>query len=521
MADYHSSEIVANLPASITDVVESWARSSPNHPALTEASDTWTYSALAEVMRETRTWLKNAGVRSGDRVMIVCENCRALIALFLATVSMEAWPVLVNAQLSAREIEQIREHSGARCVLYTSASSLLANEHAKRCGAVPVFLERLGQISVGPLNESIAPELVEAEVHDRVAAMIYTSGTTGQPKGVMLTHRNLLFIAAVSAKIRSLTPEDRLYAILPMSHAVGLSVVLLGTLLSGATLYLAARFDPMAARTVIEKERITVLLGVPSMFGQFLQYAKLRKLQSLHFPALRIISSSGAPLDLATKQATEKLFGLSLHNGYGITECSPTIAQTRVETPRSDISVGQFLPGVEAKFVGPDKKEVALGEVGELWLRGPNIMKGYYRAPELTATAIDARGWFNTRDLARLVDGNLFVVGRTKELIVRSGFNVYPAEVEAVLNAHSAVVRSAVIGRLIRADEEILAFVEISPGSQVTTMELAEHAARHLATYKRPSRIVLVSTMPVTPTGKIAKNELAKMILEHQETLPV
>jgi acyl-CoA synthetase (AMP-forming)/AMP-acid ligase II len=203
---------------------------------------------------------------------------------------------------------------------------------------------------------------------------------------------------------------------------------------------------------------------------------------------------------------------MPLHNGYGITECSPTIAQTRVETPRTDTSVGRFLPGVEAKFIGPNQEEVATGEVGELWLRGPNIMKGYYRAPEATAAAINADGWFNTRDLACLNDGHLFVVGRTKELIVRSGFNVYPVEVEAVLNAHSAVVRSAVIGRSIDGDEEILAFVQTLPQSNVTTAELAEHAARHLAPYKRPSQILLVSDMPLTPTGKVAKNELAKKV---------
>jgi len=517
MSDFQIRQLLETLPKRICDVVKPGTEGSPDHPAIVEGEVTWSYAQLRSAIAETRGWLLESGVRPGDRVMIVCENCRAIVAILLAAVSMDAWPVLVNAQLSPREIEQIRDHCGARRIVYTTGSSPQANEHAKGFGAIPVSLGSLGQISLGPLNESTDPEPVEAEIHNRVAAMIYTSGTTGQPKGVMLTHQNLLFIAAVSARIRSLIPEDRLYGILPMSHAVGLSVVLLGTLLSGATLYLAARFDPMTARTVIEKDRITVLLGVPSMFGQFLQYAKLRRLQSLQFPALRIISSSGAPLDLATKQATERLFGMPLHNGYGITECSPTIAQTRVETPPSDVSVGEFLPGVESKFLGANGEEVALGEVGELWLRGPNIMKGYYRAPEATAAAIDSNGWFNTRDLARQEDGNLFVVGRTKELIVRSGFNVYPVEVEAVLNAHSTVARSAVIGRSVRGDEEVLAFVEAVPGSKVTTMELAQHAARYLASYKRPSKIVLVSAMPLTPTGKVAKNELAKMISEDPE----
>ena len=224
-----------------------------------------------------------------------------------------------------------------------------------------------------------------------------------------------------------------------MSHVVGFSVVLLGTLLSGGTLYLSPRFDPMTARMTLEKHGLTVVLGTPAMFALFLEFAKLKGITSLKLPSLRIISASGAPLQPGLKAAVEKLFGLVLHNGYGITECSPTIAQTRVEAPRQDISVGPVFPGVEVKIVGPDQRPVDKGDVGELWVRGPNVMKGYYRAPEETASAINGELWFNTRDLARLEDGNLFIVGRTKELIVRRGFNIYPAEVEAVLNAHPAV----------------------------------------------------------------------------------
>ena len=248
------------------------------------------------------------------------------------------------------------------------------------------------------------------------------------------------------------------------------------------------------------------------MFSLLLQYAKLRGIESLKLPNLRIISSSGAPLHPAIKSEIESLFGMVLHNGYGVTECSPTIAQTRIEAPRSDISVGPVFPGVEIKLVGRDRKPVAEGEVGELWVGGPSIMKGYYRAPEETAAAIDADGWFNTRDLARLEDGNLFIVGRTKELIVRFGFNVYPAEVEAVLNAHPGVVQSAVIGRSIEGNEEVVAFVQLIPDSSVTATELAEYAARNLSPYKRPSQVLIVPAMPVTPTGKVIKDELTKII---------
>jgi long-chain acyl-CoA synthetase len=197
-----------------------------------------------------------------------------------------------------------------------------------------------------------------------------------------------------------------------------------------------------------------------------------------------------------------------------VTECSPTVAQARVDEPRSDLSVGRVLPGVEIALMGKDGKHVPDGEVGELWVRGPNVAKGYYRAPEETAAAISAEGWFNTRDLARLEAGNLFIVGRTKELIVRFGENVYPAEVEAVLNAHPSVARSAVIGRNVQGlegGEEVVAFVELSPGSPATTAELTDYAARNLAPYKRPSHFVLVDAMPVTPTGKVKKEELTKL----------
>lgn len=504
-------EILSRLPARISDVVQPWADRSPAHPALVESSGTWSYAELASTIAATRAWLADSGVRPGDRVMIVCENCRAFVAIFLALAALDAWPVLVNARLSAREIDEVRAHSGARRVIYMTSASPHATAHAKRHGAQIGEVLNLGSIGVSPLNDNTKAEAIAPDTAQRVAALIYTSGTTGVPKGVMLTHRNLLFIAAVSAKIRSLAPEDRLYGILPMSHAVGLSVVLLGTLLSGATLYLSSRFDPMTARTTIEKDQLTVVLGVPAMFAQLLQYAELRGLKSLNFPSLRIISSSGAPLQLPTKIATENLFGMALHNGYGITECSPTIAQTRVETPRSDTSVGPVFPGVEVKLETSDGKPVPAGEVGQLYVRGPSIMKGYYRAPEETAAAIDAEGWFNTRDLARFEGENLFIVGRTKDVIIRSGFNVYPAEVEAVLNAHPAVAQSAVIGRTTKVDEEILAFVQPTSGLHPTAVDLAEYAAKHLAAYKRPSRILLVSTMPMTASGKIAKSDLGKI----------
>jgi long-chain acyl-CoA synthetase len=508
------SPVLANVAPAlrISDVVKAWADRLPDHKAVVDPNGGWTYRELEEIITQTADWLCGAGVRAGDRVTIVGENCREFAAVLLAVGSLDAWPVPVNAHLSGREVDAVRDHCGARRIVYTTSASVHATEHARRHGALVEQVGDLGQVGLGPLNENVQPEPIDADIGSRVAALIYTSGSTGLPKGVMLTHDNLLFSARGAAKIRSLNPEDRLYGILPLSHIVGLSIVFLGTLLSGAMIYLEPRFDPMTARVTLERERITVMLGVPSMFSQFLQYAKLRELQSLSLPSLRIISCSGAPLPPAIKSSVESLFGLPLHHGYGITECSPNIAQVRLDVPpRKDNSVGPMFPGVEARLVGPDHQPVAAGEVGELWVRGPNIMKGYYRAPDETAAAIDAEGWFNTRDLARFEDGNLFIVGRTKDLIIRSGFNVYPAEVEAVLNAHPAVAQSAVIGRTMQGDEELLAFIQLSPGAHLAEADLAEYTAKHLAPYKRPSHIVLVSTMPMTPSGKIAKADLSKI----------
>lgn len=505
---------VNNFPERISDVINRWVEQSPNHPALIEVSGTWSYRELAAAISEAKQWLRDLGVRPGDRVMLVFENCRAFVAILLASSSLDAWPVLVSTHLSGRELDEIRDHCRPRRVIYFTTASRQASEHAKRHGADVVDAGSLGSLAVGKLDSNVEPEPIDSEVPERVAALIYTSGTTGLPKGVMLTHRNLLFVASLSAKIRGLTSEDRMYGVLPMSHAVGLSVVLLGSLISGATLYLSPRFDPFSAITTIEKERLTVLLGAPSLFSLLLEYSKLRGLRSLRFPALKIISSSGAPLQPVLKSQVEELFGLTLYNGYGVTECSPNISQAVIGEHRTDTSVGRPLPGIELQLVGADQKPVGDGEVGELWVRGPNVMKGYYRAPEETAAAINPDGWFNTRDLARLKDGYLFIEGRTKELIIRFGLNVYPAEVEAVLNSHPAVARSAVVGRTVAGTaggEEVIAFVQPKSETVVQEAEIALYAAQHLAPYKRPSHILIVPDMPITTTGKVVKGELSKL----------
>jgi acyl-CoA synthetase (AMP-forming)/AMP-acid ligase II len=507
-ADIGVPQLLARLPERICDVVAPWVDRTPDRPALVDGTGVWTYVELAAAFRAARDWLAASGVRPGDRVLIVSENCRAIAATILAVAGLDAWPVLVNARLAERDIDAIAGHCRPRLAVYAIAASPQARAHAERGGATAVDVPGLGRLGVGPRDDDCVPEPVASDPAERVAVLIYTSGSTGQPKGVMLTNRNLLFMAAMSGEIRKLGEADRMAGLLPVSAIVGLSVVLLGTLMHGAVLQMMTRFNPAEFIRALADDGISIVLGTPAMLGLLLDYTRQKGVARLRAPRLRILSVSGAPLDPAIKAAGEHLFGIDLHHGYGITECGPTIAQIRPERPRADCSVGPLLPGVEARVFGKDGAPVADGEVGVLHVRGPNVMRGYYRAPEETADVLDDDGWFDTKDLVRFEDGNLFVVGRAKELIIRFGFNVYPAEIEAVLNTHPSVLQSAVVGRAVEGNEEVIAFVQPAAAATLTTRELADYAAVRLASYKQPTTYVLIDTMPTTPNGKILKREL-------------
>ena len=494
--------LLAALPERISAIVRQRAALAPHAPALHQDSRAWSYFELAAAVDAHALLLRRLGVRAGDRVMVVGENCFAQVALIFAAAELDAWIVNVNARLSNAEVANIRRHCGARRVLYTVAASPEALKHAIGDGA-----EAHGDLMAGSMNEQCTPEPVEAG-NGQVAALIYTTGTTGHPKGVMLTHRNLLFIAAVSSSLRGLAPEDRAYGVLPISHVYGLASVMLGTLYAGACLYLSPRFSNTAMLRAITGDKLTILQGVPAMYARLLELAPAG-------PApltsnLRFIYAGGSPLDPVLKRQVESLLGLPLHNGYGMTESSPTISQTRLDAPRADTSVGSVIPGVEVRIVDAGGADVAQGEAGELWVRGPNVMKGYYREPAMTAATTRPGGWLNTGDMARQDDtGALFIVGRTKELIIRSGFNVYPLEVETVLNAHPGVIQSAVVGRLVAGgNEQVVAFVEADRDHPPSPEELHHHLARQLSAYKCPSEIVIMAALPAAATGKILKGQL-------------
>jgi long-chain acyl-CoA synthetase len=251
--------------------------------------------------------------------------------------------------------------------------------------------------------------------------------------------------------------------------------------------------------------------GVPAMFARLLE---LLGPDPGRLPSnLRFAYAGGSPLDPSLKRRVEDLLGIPLHNGYGLTEAAPTVSQTRLDAPRADTSVGLPIPGVDVRIVDRSGHDVAAVAPGALLVRGPNVMQGYYKDRAATDACLDADGWLDTGDLARRgADGALFIVGRSKDLIIRSGFNVYPLEVETVLNAHPGVTQSAVVGRDgADGNEEVVAFVQPAPGSGMHEDALRDWAAARLAPYKRPSRIVFMAALPAAATGKVLRHKLKEM----------
>jgi acyl-CoA synthetase (AMP-forming)/AMP-acid ligase II len=488
--------LLAALPTRIDAIVRAHARATPAAPALKEDGRTVSYAELAGEIDACAAWLRGMQVQAGERVMLVSENCIAQVAALFAIASLDAWFVNVNARLTAPELAAIRSHCGARVVLYTVAASPDAAAHAGAHAGAHTHAH--GGLAAAVHADGGTPEQTASQP---VAALVYTTGTTGHPKGVMLSHRNLLFVAAVSSRLRGLAPGDLAYGVLPVSHVYGLTSVLLGTLYAGACLRLCPRFTPRAMLDAIRGEGLTIVQGVPAMYARLLELCAPEGVEGPLASTLRFAYAGGSPLDPTLKREVESLLGVPLHNGYGLTEAAPTVSQTRLDAPRDDTSVGHPIPGVEVRVDGPD---------GALFVRGPNVMLGYYRDPGGTAAVLDDDGWLDTGDLARQeADGALFIHGRSKELIIRSGFKVYPLEVETVLNAHPAVTQSAVVGRaLADGNEEVVAFVQPAAGADPDPAALGDWAAARLAPYKRPSRIVLMASLPAAPSGKVLKHRL-------------
>lgn len=492
----------------IHEILQNSAKKYPDSTALVDNENrALTYPELLHAVEEAASLLRVRDVRGGDRVMIIGENSIAMIAFLFACSVVDAWAIPANARMAPGEIDRVLNHAEPRVIVATSDVSSAAAAHGERFGATPAS-GLYGTVAITPPRDS-TPEPVADAAEEQVAVLMYTTGTTGDPKGVMLTHGNMLFAGNASASARGLHNGDRVYAVLPFSHIFGLASALTASLTVGATLQLQTRFVPEKLYEAL-KTGVTVLPAVPQMHALLMQHVREQGLDKLNAPQLRYVSSGAAPLDPDWKRRAEAFYGIALQNGYGMTESTAGISTTKLAIGDPDISTGQPLFGTEVKLVpGPGQSELQDG-VGEILARGPHIMKGYYKNPIETAKVIETDGFLHTGDLGRFEeDGSLSVVGRCKELIIRGGFNIYPPEVEAALNDHPAVIQTAVIGRkLAGGNEEVLAFVQVANRDATSEDALKAHLKDRLAPYKHPARIILTDALPAASTGKILKHQL-------------
>jgi len=366
----------------------------------------------------------------------------------------------------------------------------------------------LGPGDLDALTADSAPLAEPAERRpEDTAVILYTSGTTGRPKGAELTHANLTSNVDVARRLFGFDAESVVLGALPLFHAFGQTCGLNASVAAGATLTLLPRFEPGRALEVMARDGVTVLEGVPTMYAALLHHPDRGRHD---LSALRLCVSGGAALPAEVLRGFEAAFGCAVVEGYGLSETSPLASFNRTDRERKAGSIGTAVDGVEMKLVDEDGRDVPAGEVGEIVIRGHNVMKGYWRRPDATAEAISAAGWFRTGDLARRdEDGDFFIVDRRKDMIIRGGYNVYPREVEEVLYQHPAVRECAVVGMPHgELGEEVGAAVVLKPGVEAGADELRDFVKAQIAAYKYPRHVWFVDELPKTATGKIVKREL-------------
>ncbi len=502
------------MTARLHALFDGWLRRAPERTLLhlrgaDGAPRTMSFAQVAAQVEALEAELRAEGVRPGDRVLAVAENCPEHLALILACSRVGAWSCGVNARMAPGEIAGIAVKADARVCYYTSGVSRAAAAHAQRAGVGPSVLPGLERTA--PRRDAVAETGPPAE---RVAAIIFTSGTSGTPKGVLMTHEGVMHFGRVSAASRELGEQDRSYAYLPMTHIFGLGTVLVASLSAGATLVMRPSFDPAETLDDLAHHGITQLQGPPALFGRLLAHMEQVGVAHPVAPQLRYVYTGAGPLDRTLKQRVEAAFGQPLHHGYGLSEYAGSVALTRLGEWRPDTASGYRVEGAELRLVDPlTGRDLPAGERGEIWMRGVGLMPGYFRDPAATRAVMREGGWYASGDLGEFgPDGALFVVGRLKEMIIRSGFNVYPAEVEAVLSAFPGVARAAVVG-LAEADgnEAVIAYLELKSGAVLDDGLLRAHLKEQLAPYKQPAVIHTVAEFPMTGSGKVLKRRLLEL----------
>ena len=492
------------LPARL----ERTAAEHPDSTALILGPQRMTFAELHSQAQDLAGLMRQEGIGPGDRVALMAPNILAFPVILFATLQLGAVVVPMNPLFKRREIEYYLEDSGAR--LLWAVPSPDAEESARAQG---VPLRTLGEDGLAPhLAESPGPVTAAAprELEDD-AVILYTSGTTGRPKGAQLTHRNIGTNAdTVAETLLHLEHGETVLGCLPLFHVFGLTCALMAPVTVGATLALIPRFDADEAVRTIREQGVALFIGVPTMYGAVLAAAQE---DPAALATLRLAVSGGASMPVELLRRFESTFGCVILEGYGLSETSPVACFNHPDDERRPGSIGRAVRGCELTLVTPDGTPVPEGDeesIGEVWIRGENVMRGYWGRPEATAEAITAEGWFRSGDLARRdAAGNLYIVDRTKDMILRGGLNVYPREIEEVLYEHPAVAEAAVVGvPHPELGQEIAAHVVLAAGARATEEELIAHVKARVAPYKYPRTVTVRDALPKTATGKILKREL-------------
>ena len=496
----------ANIAANLTRTAERHG----DRPAIVLDDVRLSYAELELSARQLAGWLRAQGIGVGDRVALMLPNVPAFPVIYYATLRLGGIVVPMNPLFKRREIQYYLEDSGASLLVALPGDEVAVAAEAAGVPVLAVGPEGLSSYVHG--EESTDPvEEVVGRAGDDTAVLLYTSGTTGRPKGAELTHDNLQTNQATTTEtLLHLGPEDVVMGCLPLFHVFGMTCALNTAVSTGAALTMIPRFEPGRALEVMERDRVTVFEGVPTMYGAMLASAtSAGRVPDLS--TLRTAVSGGASLPLDLMRRFEETFGCQILEGYGLSETSPVASFNHPDRERKAGSIGIPVRGVEMKLAGTmgdgDEPE---GGIGEICIRGENIMKGYWGKPDATAEAIDADGWFHSGDLARVdEDGYYFIVDRKKDMINRGGLNVYPREIEELLYEHPAVAEAAVVGvPHPELGEEVGAYVVLAPGAQATEEELIEYVRSQVAPYKYPRTVHLIEELPKGATGKILKREL-------------
>jgi long-chain acyl-CoA synthetase len=490
-----------NLASNLADTVQKHA----DRVAVRQGQTNMTYQALDEASARVAGLLATRGLRPGDRVGVVLPNVVEFAVIYYGVLRAGGVVVPMNPLLKAREVAYYLRDSQAELMFVWYAMADEASGGAELAQAETVLVDPNGFEEVLALVPPI-PDVVERRGED-TAVLLYTSGTTGHPKGAELTHANLTRNTEIAVEdLLALSPDDVIFGGLPLFHSFGQTCTLNAAIATGACLSLLPRFDPVQALALLTRDRVTAFTGVPTMYGALL--ARPDK-AAYDLSSLRVCISGGAAMPVEVMRGFESAFGCIVLEGYGLSETSPIASFNHPDKERKPGSIGTPVRGVEMRVEDDEGDEVPQGEVGEIAIRGHNVMKGYWRRPEDTAIAIHD-GWFRTGDLGMVdKDGYFFIVDRKKDLILRGGYNVYPREIEEVLYEHPAVAEAAVIG-VPHPDlgEEVAAAVTLKPGATITAEELRDQVKSQVAAYKYPRHVWFVDALPKGPTGKIVKREI-------------